>query len=311
MSRAGSLPVHELQLVTRNDHHLLPLPEGATISRSAFDAELVRRAMAAGVCFLPEVTAVVEAVVSGEQRTVSLRSGSSVTQLRGGIVVSAEGVLRSAVKHLPGMSSLVAAGSRLGLGAHVVDGSACYPSGRITMVVGDAGYVGLARFESTSLNIAAAVDSRALQAGRSMAGVMADILARAGQPIPDNLESAQWQGTPLLTSRPGRVAAERLFLVGDSAGYVEPFTGEGMATALESAAEIGPLVTRGVRGWTRGLIGEWTRAHRRIYRSRRWICSSLTWMLRRPWSVAASIQGCRWFPAVPRYLISRINRTSR
>ena len=36
-----------------------------------------------------------------------------------------------------------------------------------------------------------------------------------------------WSGTPPLTTVPRWNAAERLFVMGDAAGYVEPFTGEG------------------------------------------------------------------------------------
>ena len=45
----------------------------------------------------------------------------------------------------------------------------------------------------------------------------------------------QWRGTPPLTRRAPSLAAERVFVLGDAAGYVEPFTGEGMAWALASA----------------------------------------------------------------------------
>jgi flavin-dependent dehydrogenase len=40
-----------------------------------------------------------------------------------------------------------------------------------------------------------------------------------------------------------------LFVIGDAAGYVEPFTGEGMAWALAAADGLAPLAARAVGAW--------------------------------------------------------------
>jgi flavin-dependent dehydrogenase len=45
-----------------------------------------------------------------------------------------------------------------------------------------------------------------------------------------------WLGTLPLTRRTPRPAGHRVLVVGDAAGYVEPFTGEGMAWALATAS---------------------------------------------------------------------------
>jgi 2-polyprenyl-6-methoxyphenol hydroxylase-like FAD-dependent oxidoreductase len=57
-----------------------------------------------------------------------------------------------------------------------------------------------------------------------------------------------WRLVPSLTRRPKRVAEERLFLIGDAAGYVEPITGEGMLWAIMSACAIAPLDSAAVGG---------------------------------------------------------------
>ena len=44
-----------------------------------------------------------------------------------------------------------------------------------------------------------------------------------------------------------QLAAERVFLLGDAAGYVEPFTGEGMAWAVTSGIAVAPLALRATR----------------------------------------------------------------
>ena len=88
-----------------------------------------------------------------------------------------------------------------------------------------------------------------------------------------------------LTSSAGRVAAEQLFVVGDAASYVEPFTGEGIAAALESAWLAAPLVDCAVKGWDVSLSREWERVYARSIRRRQWICRGASWVLRiRRWS---------------------------
>ena len=52
---------------------------------------------------------------------------------------------------------------------------------------------------------------------------------------------------------------DRLFLLGDAAGYVEPFTGEGIAWALASGRAIAPLALRAIERWEPRLAGEWER----------------------------------------------------
>ncbi|MGL4550971.1 MAG: NAD(P)/FAD-dependent oxidoreductase, partial [Gemmataceae bacterium] len=110
--------------------------------------------------------------------------------------------------------------------------------------------------------------------------VAAALLGRAGWPVPDRLPEAPWRGTPPLTRSARRVAGHRLFVLGDAAGYVEPFTGEGMAWALASAVTLAPLASR---PWTPGLASAWARAHRRVVTGRQLACRALSAVLRRPW----------------------------
>ena len=46
-----------------------------------------------------------------------------------------------------------------------------------------------------------------------------------------------------------RLSAQRVFLLGDAAGYAEPFTGEGIGWALSSAVAITPVVTGNLDRW--------------------------------------------------------------
>ena len=117
------------------------------------------------------------------------------------------------------------------------------------MAVGEEGYVGMVKVEDGSLNVAAALSTDAMRAAESP-GLLVNSLIRAGgwPGLPESPLDG-WKGTPELTRRPARPGAERLFAIGDAAGYVEPFTGEGMFWALSGARALAPLVARSVDGW--------------------------------------------------------------
>jgi flavin-dependent dehydrogenase len=85
-----------------------------------------------------------------------------------------------------------------------------------------------------------------------------------------------------LNWRPKRVSAERVFAVGDAAGYVEPFTGEGISWALASGLAAAPVAARATRGWDAGMIQEWTTAHRRLIGRRQVACRIAARLLRMP-----------------------------
>jgi 2-polyprenyl-6-methoxyphenol hydroxylase-like FAD-dependent oxidoreductase len=172
------------------------------------------------------------------------------------------------------------------------------------MIVSRDGYAGISRINSHQLNIAAAVDATLL-AHASPLEIIQSIFAAANFTPPAGLATATWRGTPPLTSHPRKVASERVFLIGDAAGYVEPFTGDGMAAALESAAAVTPLVAQATRAWSPQLATSWQTVHRDTVRNRQRTCETLAWILRRPWATFATLSTCRALPAVATHLISR------
>ena len=113
------------------------------------------------------------------------------------------------------------------------------------------------------------------------------------------MAEAEWLGTPALTRSTMPVAADRLFVLGDASGYVEPFTGEGMGWALASAVALAPLASAACDGWHSSLAQTWSREHARIVRSRQRTCGMLAAFLKSPTCV-------RWgmflLPMMPRLL---------
>ena len=113
-------------------------------------------------------------------------------------------------------------------------------------------------------------------------GAVAALLAGIAWPTVPKLAELPWRGTPALTRRRLRLAGHRFFVLGDAAGYVEPFTGEGMAWALASAVAVAPLAAAAVRQWQPDLARRWQTLHRHLFEPRRRLCRLVTRCLRRP-----------------------------
>jgi flavin-dependent dehydrogenase len=302
-------PVSELELFLGRKKTRLPLPPGCVICRTQFDAHLVESATYAGATFLASTPATVEPTVRDSTRCVTVVRNGRRETLTARVVICADGLSRSSVRHVPEFAASTTPDSRVGIGAVVQGDTESCPLGQITMIVSRHGYVGMSRSCRDQLNVAAAVDAGLLSRA-SPAQIVTSMLNRAGVTLPSGLDAACWRGTPPLTSHPLHVAAERIFLVGDAGGYVEPFTGEGMAAALETAVAVTPLVAQAANRWVPSLVICWDALHRQIVRDRQATCRQLAWVLRRPWAAFAALSLCRVLPSVARHLMSKTSAPS-
>jgi 2-polyprenyl-6-methoxyphenol hydroxylase-like FAD-dependent oxidoreductase len=287
--RSGGMSFSSFRLGVRGRAVQLDLPPGMAVSRARFDAELVAAAVAAGARFLPGTEARV-GDVDGAARAVHLGSGHDCRLIAGSLVLVATGL---GLPRLPGGSGprpRVARDSKLGAGCFLDDGPPGYEAGAIHMAVGKAGYVGLIRLADARLHLACALEQAALQQAGGPGAVAATILAEAGFPRVPSLGTAMWRGTPALTRRTRPLADERLLILGDAAGYVEPFTGEGIAWALGSARAIAPLAARALDRWDARLGREWEILHRRVVRRRQFLCRAAAEILRRRWLTRAAFE---------------------
>jgi geranylgeranyl reductase family protein len=81
-----------------------------------------------------------------------------------------------------------------------------------------------------------------------------------------------WRTITPLTRAPISPAHENLFLIGDAARVVEPFTGEGIYYALRSGELAANAIVRIIRGEDQqSVTHEFVRAHRAMYRGRLWV----------------------------------------
>jgi flavin-dependent dehydrogenase len=171
------------------------------------------------------------------------------------------------------------------------------------MALGSSGYAGLVRLEDNRLNVAAAVDPLLVKRHGGPATSISELIGSAGFPVPPALRTAAWHGTMRLMRRTARPVGRRVLLLGDAAGYMEPFTGEGIAWALSAAAHVAHLAKRGVRHWDERLEADWLSLHRQLVDRRQTWCRGAAWLLRRPRLVRVIMWLLTKFPALARPMV--------
>ena len=314
----GGRPLGAIRLLHERRAAELPLPGGLAVSRAALDGVLVRAAIAAGADFLPATAASLAgprtpvasdaSSTHDDRRPVRLlhRDGGRADALAS-VVIAADGLGHSSLPEDPGFQSRVSPSARIGVGGLAPRAVVAATPGTITMAIGERGYVGVVEVEGGGSIVAAALDAEHMRHSGGPAATVAAILVEAGARVEiAALRQVDWTGTIALTRHLLRPVGERIFVVGDAAGYVEPFTGEGIAWALVSAHEVVPFVRRGLSGWSTTLEQDWLAARRaRIDSQQRW-CRALATLLRHPPAVRAAIAALQLRPGLARPVLSRI-----
>lgn len=306
----GGRPLGRLRLYRGTRRLDIRLSGGIAISRRAFDAALVHAAVMAGVVFRAECAAEVAPASGGpdEPRRLVVQLAERTETIAARVVLAADGLTHSSLRGLPAFASRVARRSRVGLGAAIASSLNLYEAGVIHMAVGRQGYAGLVRTEDDHLNVAAAIDRDYVRAKGGPGPAIAAILGQANLPIPQSLATARWQGTPPLTRCTPRLAERRLFVLGDAAGYVEPFTGEGIAWALAAAAAVAPLASQACTAWDDRLAEAWSRRFAQLIRRRQLVCRLLAVSLRHPWAVGTAWNGLAAMPGLANPLVRGLER---
>ncbi|GAC1666707.1 MAG: NAD(P)/FAD-dependent oxidoreductase [Candidatus Limnocylindrales bacterium] len=236
------------------------------VDRSRLDPLLLDLARSAGVDVRPGVA--VRAVQAG---AATFADGDAV---RARVVVGAEG-LRSVVARSAGVVRRPALGDRRALTFHVADPEP-NTARDARMILFDGGYVGLAPVPGGRVNVgivlAGAAWRKRLRAsgGEALArAVLATVPTADDDPVPwaapgicDAIEGAAPVG-----ARVARRAGPDWLLVGDAAGFLDPFTGEGLHRALRSAELAVEAVDRHLGG-DRAALGTYDRAIVSLTRSK-------------------------------------------
>ncbi|MCX7418379.1 MAG: NAD(P)/FAD-dependent oxidoreductase [Planctomycetia bacterium] len=313
LQSCGGAELNHFQMRAGSRQLSVPLSKGLAVSRMLLDQRLVDEAIRSGVTFRDGVAASVGSVQS-ERRCVELRDSSPTTQrektdetLTAKVVLVADGLGHPSLSGLSEFKDRPLRNARVGAGCEVRDWPSDYKSGTIHMAVGRRGYVGLTCVENCVLNIAAAFDASLLRAVGGPARAAASVLSDAGFPPIPALSNAEWLGTPALTRTTWPIASERLFVLGDAAGYVEPFTGEGIGWALSSAVLIAPLAHEACESWSPSLADAWRNDYVKLIRRRQRICRMLAELLRFPTCVRIAMFLLPWMPRLLRWLVRGVS----
>ena len=319
------------------------MPKSLAVSRRNMDQWLVEEAVSSGCQFIDNVTASVQPLPSESadllseimdvpaadrpnEREIQLQffnrqtandkplAGHEITsadsRMFSKVILVCDGLGHPSLYLIPSFSAEAEVGSRIGLGAVFPRAAAddWIRQGEVLMAVTSNGYAGVVEIENNQLNLAAAVDATYLKKSKSPLDALATIFHSAGTPMPQALANATIKGTIPLTRAARRIAGHRLLLLGDSTGYVEPFTGEGMAWALTAATAIVPLVVSTIRDdWSEAISDRWQSTFTGIVGSQQKICRLLSATLRRPWLLPPIMTAGQLFPSLTQQLVSQIN----
>ncbi|QDT52415.1 hypothetical protein Pan44_04260 [Caulifigura coniformis] len=314
---SGAVALHEFRIQLPYWAPRYRLPGGWSLTRARFDSLLVRSAIASGVSYLDEATGKLDDASEADWRTVRFERAGSSFAVRARIVVCAEGLSRSSMRHDPEFDVHISNDAFVGAGV-VVDATAVpkllkeqAPAGTVTMAVGTGGYVGVAQAELGQFSLGAAIRPAVVKREGSLGAAVVRLLRDSGLAGFPELAELAWHGTPLLKSNPSQRSGSRVFLVGDAAGYVEPFTGEGMAWAIEGGLSLAPIARAGASRWSDDLQRQWNDVyHRRIRRSQ-WICRGFLQALHRPGLGRITAAVFKRFPKAADRIIATINQPAR
>jgi flavin-dependent dehydrogenase len=261
----GATELRALSLHASGRGARIALQGGAALSRATLDSALVRAAQDAGVEFRDGVT--------------------SAPEVRPALTIRATGLGGGRVTR----RSLVGAGAQFESGE--------LDPGVIYMAHSRHGYVGATIAECGRLVAGAALQPAAVKRW-GIEGAVAQVLAAAGRPpLPAN---GLWRGTPLLTRTRALPYEGRSLLAGDAAGYVEPFTGEGIGWAMRSGLAVAEVAAD---GWAEGLGERWRARRDELLRPAQARCRMLTRAMRWPGAVSLAVRTLRIFPSMAPRLV--------
>jgi menaquinone-9 beta-reductase len=203
------------------------------VDRRTFDERLARHAVASGAELRDGVRAAGLVTAGGRVAGVRLRDGARATgSIRADWVIGADGA-RSVVARMVGVERPVRFPRRLGLVAHYAGLAELADHGE--MHVGDGYYVGLAPTPGGELNVGMALPMNGARPALERFEDAVAGLPAVRRRLTGSRRLSPIRGAAPIGHRVSDVAGPGWLLVGDAAGFVDPFTGEGIHRALRSA----------------------------------------------------------------------------
>jgi menaquinone-9 beta-reductase len=260
VNRTRTLPHAELErveFIAIGGHRVITdLPSGdqceLAIKRSFFDELLLKRAGELGAQIREETT--VTALTNTSSWKIETASGENFAAR---VLVGADGRNSTVARFcnlLPRPER-----ERIALQSHVpLPGNF---RNRVVLQLLPHGYVGLSPVNDEELNVCLVAKPGNINALKTWATKRFAVLS-----------DHAWRTITPLTRAAIPPAHENLFLIGDAARVIEPFTGEGIFYGMRSGELAANAIARTMRGEDRqATMREFSRAYAQMYRGRLWI----------------------------------------
>ena len=264
------------------------------MKRSLFDALLMSRARDLGVQIHEETTVTaLTAVANGADWQIETTQGRTFAARA---LVGADG-RNSTVARLCNLLPRPAR-ERVALQAHIPLPAGF--GGRVVLQFLREGYSGQAPVNDGELNLCLVSKPSNISALRRWA-------ERCFTLQPDH----SWHTITPLTRVALSPAHDRLFMVGDAARVVEPFTGEGIYYALRSGELAAEAIVKIVRGNYDGdPVNDYAKAHAAIYRGRLWVNQMSRAAVLAPHLSSLLVHLARIRPGVLRLLTAKVVKST-
>lgn len=232
------------------------------VSRDILDDWICTEAQKSGAEFLPETTV---KGIDAKNSTVQTSRG----EFSGKLVIGADG--RNSL--VARQSGLMPAPRR----CHRVAWKTSFPApanldDRAHMHVFEEGYFGYSRTSPTEAVLSMVLDSRHSQ----------DPMLLVHRVFP-HLQPQEWLRMNPISRAPAGPGKGRVWLIGDAARVVEPFTGQGIVFALSTGLLAAEAAATGLaRDNLAAALASYSRSHRRLYREHAWVNTLLRWTLTTP-----------------------------
>jgi geranylgeranyl reductase family protein len=274
----------------------IALPTGnnaeIAIKRSLLDQLLLNRAREFGTTVFENTT--LTALSSPDPRNDHWSISAGEQTFRSRALVAADG-RNSTVARLCGLLPRVAR-ERIALQTHLR-----LPSGfgdRVVLEFRPEGYSGQAPVGSDELNLCLVSVAKKMPALREWAEARFQISP-----------GHAWRTITPLTREPIPAGQPSLFLVGDAARVVEPFTGEGIYYALASGELAAKAIALQCNGGTvQEVSAAYSAAHAQLYGGRLWVNRLARAAVLSPRVASAFLGIARFQPALLRFLTAKIVR---
>ncbi len=222
---------------------------GFALRRTALDTALLDRARETGVEIREGVRVTDLLLEEGQVAGVVAENGGAPSNFRARLVVGADG-RRSRVARRLGLLREHKTLRKFAVRGYWDGMEGLSDHGEMHGAAG--GYCGIAPLSATSANVAFVLDeSEMAPAARDLEGFYRRELRRRWPRLDERLTDARLLGPPRcigpLALEARCVSAPHVLLVGDAAGFYDPFTGEGVTLALRSAELAAGVADRALR----------------------------------------------------------------